>query len=37
MGAKKEQLPFTTRQGILVLLALASVLVTLLAIILHWS
>jgi hypothetical protein len=34
---KKEQLPFTNRQGALILLGLAALLVLLLAITLHWS
>jgi hypothetical protein len=34
---KKENLPFTNRQGALILLGLAALLVLLLAITLHWS
>ena len=34
---KKERLPFTNRQGALVLVALAALLILLLAITMHWS
>lgn len=34
---KKQQIPFTNRQGALILLGLAALLVLLLAISLHWS
>jgi hypothetical protein len=34
---KKNQLPFTNRQGALILLGLATLLIILLAMTLHWS
>jgi hypothetical protein len=37
INRKKELLPLTTRQGIVLLLGLATLLVLLLVITLHWS